>query len=147
ERGQASIFLLGGMVGVVIAVVIAGAVAKAVAREARAQRAADLAAVAGARVMNANYGRLFEPALIDDVPNPRHLETAAYLALGQAAAFDVARANGAKHVAITFPDGDTIAPVRVRVGVDERVTVGQGKGRQAVKLEAVAEAELGPDAA
>ncbi len=57
-----------------IAVVIAGAVARAVGREAAAQRAADLAAVAGAKAMHANYGRLFEPALIRDVPNPRHLE-------------------------------------------------------------------------
>ena len=62
-RGQASILLLAGMIGVVIAALITGAVARAVAKEGRAQRAADLAAVAAARVMNANYSRLFEPAV------------------------------------------------------------------------------------
>ena len=66
--------LIGGLAGVLIATVIAGAVARAVGREAAAQRAADLAAVAAARVMHSNYGRLFEPAVIDDEPNPRHLD-------------------------------------------------------------------------
>ena len=74
---------------------IVGAVARAVGKEAAAQRAADLAAVAAARVMHANYGRLFEPAFIRARPNPNHLEKAEYLALGRAAALRVAAANGA----------------------------------------------------
>jgi hypothetical protein len=93
-RGQASVLLVGGLAGLLVAALIVGAVARAVGREAGAQRAADLAALAGARVMHANYGRLFVPATIRRQPNPQHLEKAAYLALGRAAAERVAEANG-----------------------------------------------------
>ena len=136
ERGQASILLIGGLAGVLIAVVIAGAVAKAVGREAAAQRAADLAAVAGAKAMHAHYGRLFEPALIRGVPNPRHLDRATYLALGVARARAVAAANGAPNTTVTFPDRDTIAPVRIRIAVRETVEVGKERARILVDAEA-----------
>jgi len=126
--------------GVLVAGVIVGAVARAVGREAGAQRAADLAAVAAGKVMHESYGRLFEPALLDGQPNPRHLEKAAYLALGRARAVAVVRANGFSDVAVTFPDAATIAPVRVRVLVKENVRV----GRHSARVAAVAEAELGP---
>jgi len=117
SRGQATILMIGGLAGLLIATVIIGAVARAVGREGAAQRAADLAAVAAARVMHDNYGRLFEPALIRRRPNPNHLEKADYLALGRAAGQRVARANGASRVTVGFPDEATIAPVRVRVGI------------------------------
>lgn len=142
ERGQASILLIGGLVGVLIAVIIAGAVAKAVGREAAAQRAADLAAVAGAKAMHAHYGRLFEAAYIDEAPNPRHLEKSEYLAIGSAAARQVAAANGAANAAISFPDADSIAPLRVRVVVKEVVEVGKAKAA----ILATAEAQLGTSA-
>ena len=132
--------LVAGLVGVVIAGVIVGAVARAVGREAGAQRAADLAAVAAGKTMHESYGRLFEPALVGGQPNPRHLEKGAYLALGRARAAAVADANGFPDVRVTFPDASTIAPVRVRVLVKEKVRVG---GRSA-RISAVAEAELGP---
>ncbi len=144
-QGQASILLIGGLAGVLIAVVIAGAVAMAVGREAAAQRAADLAAVAGAKAMHANYQRLFEPAFIDDVPNPRHLTKADYLNLGRAAARATATANGAPHTVITFPDESTIAPVRIKVAVRETVEVGGERARIRVDAEAQlgASAEIG----
>ena len=126
ERGQASILVIGGLIGVLIAVVVAGAVARGMAREGAAQRAADLAAVAAGRVMHANYGRLFEPAVIDDEPNPRHLEKADYLALGRAAAIDVAKANGAPAVSVAFPDEQTIAPMTVKVSVTDVVRSASG---------------------
>lgn len=135
--------LVGGLAGILIAAVIAGAVAKAVGREAAAQRAADLAAVAGAKAMHASYGRLFEPGFIEEVPNPRHLEQAAYLALGRAAALKVAAANGAEHVTVSFPDGETIAPVRIKVAVLEQLDVGKGKAKRRATVTADAEAELG----
>ncbi len=141
-RGQASVLLVGGLAGVLIATVIAGAVARAVGREAAAQRAADLAAVAAARVMHANYGRLFEPAMIDDAPNPRHLDKDEYVALGRGVALQVARANGARGVDVTFPDEATIAPVRVRVAVRDTVRVGEERATITTR----AEAELGPAA-
>ena len=73
-RGQASILVIGGLAGLLIATVIVGAVATAVGREAAAQRAADLAAVAAAKVMHANYPRLFEPAYIEETPEPEPLD-------------------------------------------------------------------------
>jgi soluble lytic murein transglycosylase-like protein len=145
-RGQASILLIAGMIGVLIAALITGAVARAVAKEGKAQRAADLAAVAAARVMNANYSRLFEPPYVDDVPNPRHLEKADYLVLGRMAASKVAGANGAPHAVVSFPDGESFAPVRVRVAVTQRLTIGSN-GERRVRIDADAEAELGPGAA
>ncbi len=146
QRGQASILLIAGMMGVLIAAVIAGVVARAVGREAAAQRAADLAAVAGARVMNDNYPRLFEPALIEGEPNPRHIEKATYIALGRIAATKTAQANGARHTQISFPDAETIAPVRIHVAVAETITIGKDEHRRRAKLTAEAEAQLGPAA-
>jgi hypothetical protein len=144
--GQAAILLIGGLAGILIATIIVGAVARAVGKEAAAQRAADLAAVAAARVMRDNYGRLFEPAYIRRRPNPRHLEKADYLALGRAAALRVAAANGASRAAVSFPDGETIAPVRVRVAVRETLDVGKGEKRRAATVAVAAEAELAPSA-
>jgi hypothetical protein len=134
------VVLVAGLVGVVIAGVIVGAVARAVGREAGAQRAADLAAVAAGNVMHESYGRLFEPALVEGQPNPAHLEKDAYLALGRDRAVAVARANGFSDVGVSFPDGATIAPVRVRVVVGEDVHVGD----RSTRVSAIAEAELGP---
>ena len=145
-RGQASVLLVGALAGLVLATVIVGAVARAVGKEAAAQRAADLAAVAAARVMHENYGRLFEPVTIRRRPNPRHLEKGEYLALGRAAALRVAEVNDASRAAVTFPDENTIAPVRVRVAVRENVRVGKGRARATANIAVAAEAELGPSA-
>ena len=107
------------------------------------QRAADLAALAGARAMHAAYPRLFEPAVIDGVANPRHLEKAAYLELGERAAVRVARGErGAGRDGRRSRTADSFAPVRIRVRVEDRIELA-GRG---VRLRAVAEAELGPAA-
>ena len=143
-RGQASILIVGGLAGVLIGALVLGAVARAVGREGEAQRAADLAALAGARAMHDAYPRLFEPSLIAGRPNPQHLEPAGYLALGRAAAARVARANGAGTTTVTFPDEDTFAPVRVRVAVREAVGIARGRAHRAVTVTATAEAELAP---
>ena len=146
-RGQASILVIGGLAGLLIATVIAGAVASAVGKEAAAQRAADLAAVAAAKVMHANYPRLFEPAYIEETPNPNHLAKADYLQLARKAAGAVAEANDAGgKVATTFPDADTIAPVRVRVVVGDTLRIGPGEKPREVPLTVDAEAELAPAA-
>src|SRR4051812_22620344 len=86
DRGQALLLLVGALAAVLVGAFVLGAVARGVGRQGRAQRAADLAALAGARAMRASYDRLFEPAFIGDAPNPRHLEKAAYLATGREAA-------------------------------------------------------------
>jgi hypothetical protein len=115
-----------------------------VAQEAAAQRAVDLAALAGARAMYEANPRLFEPVTIDGVPNPRHLTRDAYLALARDAAERVARANGAKHATVAFPDGATFAPVRIRVSARELVEVRRSDERRAVRIDVMAEAELAP---
>jgi len=121
---------------------VLGAVAGGLGARDAAQRAADLAALGGARAMHDAYDRLFEPALVAGRPNPRRLEKDAYLALGRGAAARVARANGAPGATVTFPDGATMAPVRVRVAVERRLEIaGQG-----VRMRAEAEAELAPPA-
>jgi hypothetical protein len=145
--GQASVLLVGGLAGVLVAALILGAVARAVGREGATQRAADLAALAGARAMHANYMRLFEPPRIGRRPNPAHLEKAAYLALGRAEAERVARANHAGGATVSFPDGATIAPVRVHVAITEPVPIHRCRARRTVAVRAQAEAELAPPGA
>src|SRR4051812_49452325 len=62
EGGQVLVLLVGALVAVLAGVFVLGAVARGVGRQGEAQRAADLAALAGARAMHAAYPRLFEPA-------------------------------------------------------------------------------------
>jgi hypothetical protein len=124
-RGQASIVLVGGLVAVVLGALVFGLVARGGGREARAQRAADLGALAAARAMHDAYSRLFEPVFADhEPPGAHHLGKAEYLALGRTAGARVARANGAGNVRVAFPDAGSFAPVRVRVTVRDVFTVG-----------------------
>jgi D-alanyl-D-alanine carboxypeptidase/Putative Flp pilus-assembly TadE/G-like len=141
------LLLVGALGAIVLGAFVLGAVARGVGVRSEAQRAADLAALAGARAMHGAYGGLFEPPVIDGVPNPRHLEKAAYLALGRQAADATARANGARGWRVVFPDAGTIAPVRVRVTVRDRVVVERGKARRGAGVSAMAEAELAPPVA
>ena len=143
-HGQASILLVGGLAAIVLGAFVFAAVGRGTEDEAGAQRAADLAALAGARAMHDAYTRLFEPVMWDHRPNPQHLETDAYLALGRAAATATARANGAPGAAISFPDAESFAPVRVEVKVAKTFTVGEGDARRHVRLAADAVAELAP---
>jgi len=138
------VLLVGGLAAVLVGALVLGAVARGVAREAGAQRAADLGALAGARAMYTAYPRLFEPAVVDDRPNPRHMTHEAYLAQARHAADKVARANGADRVTIAFPDADTFAPVRIRVGVKEIVQIERNAERRRVPIRVDAEAELAP---
>ena len=140
EGGQVAILLVGGLLAVVMGALVLGAVARGLGTGYAAQRAADLAALGAARAMRDSYARLFEPAVIGGRANPRHLEKDAYLTLGRAAAVRVAAANGAPRATVSFPDGATIAPVRVRVAVVRTVTLG-GEG---VRMSAQAVAELAP---
>jgi len=140
ECGQIAVLLIGGLLAVALGGLMLGAFAHGLGTRDAAQRAADLAALGGARAMRESYARLFEPQVVRGRPNPRHLEKDAYLALGRAAAVRVAAANGAPGAAVAFPDADTIAPVRVRVSVKRRLEIG-GKG---VAMRAQAEAELAP---
>ena len=144
EQGQAMLLLLGALGFVLVGALILGAIAAGVGVQGRDQRAADLAALAGARAMRADYGRLFEPATIDGQPNPRHLEKDEYLARGRSLALATARRNGASAVAVTFPDRREMAPVRIRVTVSDPARVRVGAREHIAAVRAVAEAELTP---
>ena len=144
ETGQALLLLVGALAAVSVGAFVLGAVARGVGKQGRDQRAADLAALAGAQAMRAGYPRLFEPAYIGRRRNPRHLEKASYLAAARAAAERVARLNGARSAAISFPDGRTFAPVRVRAIVFDPVELSVGGRRRRVPLRVRAEAELAP---
>ena len=146
-RGQASVLLVAGLAAILVGAVILGAAERAAGRAGSAQRAADLAALAGARAMDTAYPRLFEPATLDGRPNPRHLEIPEYLDRARDAAEDTARRNGAPDAAVSFPDADSIAPVRVRVAVADRFDVRAGHATHRLGLHAVAVAELAPPGA
>ncbi|HEX8101925.1 MAG TPA: transglycosylase SLT domain-containing protein [Solirubrobacteraceae bacterium] len=139
-----AVLLIGALAAIVVGAFVLGAVARGVGTRSSAQQAADLAALAGARAMHAAYPRLFEPAFVRGRPNARHLEKAAYLALGRTAALATADANGAGAARVDFPDGATIAPVRVKVTVGERFEVRSRRARRGLRLTAAAEAELAP---
>ena len=83
--------MVGGLVAIVLGALVLALVARGGGREARAQRAADLGALAGARAMHDAYARLFVPVFADRTPpGARHVGKAEYLALGRAAAERVA---------------------------------------------------------
>ena len=132
--------LLGLLVAVVLGAVVLGGIARGVGARGDLQSAADLSALAGARAMHDAYPRVFEPPVIGGVANPRHLERADYLALGEQAARATAARNGARDVRVAFPGGG-LAPIRVRVTVHDAIAVGDGAG---VPNAATAEAELAP---
>ena len=141
EAGQATILLLGMTAAVLLGALVLGAIARGVGVQSDEQRAADLAALAGARAMHDAYAGLFEPPVLGGRANGAHLERAQYLRRGRSIALQTARRNGARAVRVSFPDGDTFAPVRVRVEVRDAVEVGAG---ERVAAGARAEAELAP---
>ena len=131
EGGQASVLLVGVLLALVVAAIVLGGVARGVGAQAEQQRAADLAALAGARAMHASYSRLFEPG---------GLSVATYRALGERAARETARRNGADEAAVSFPDAKSFAPVRIRVDTRGREEI----AGEEVEATARAEAELAP---
>jgi hypothetical protein len=142
--GQATILVLGVAMALLLGALVLGAIAQGIGAQGNQQRAADLAALAGARAMHDAYARLFESPALGGRRNPAHLERAAYLTLGRRAAVATARRNGAARVAVSFPDAATFAPVRVRVEIRDDVEVAHATR---VPAGARAEAELGPPAA
>jgi hypothetical protein len=141
EAGQATLVVVGLALALLLGAFVLGAIAQGIGGQGEQQRAADLAALAAARAMHESYAGLFEAPRIAGRPNPAHLERAAYLARGRAAALATARRNGARSVAVSFPDAATFAPVRVRVEVRDDLRVGAS---ERVRAGARAEAELAP---
>jgi hypothetical protein len=143
DAGQALLLVLGALLAVVLGAVVLGGVAQAITRRGDSQRAADIAALAAARALHTAYPRVFEPAEIGGRPNPAHLERSEYLGIGRRIALETARRNDARDVDVEFP-GDALAPLRVRVRVHDRITIGPGAS---VAGGADAEAELVPPGA
>ncbi len=142
--GQASILLLGFMLALVVGAVMLAWLGQGFGRLGAGQQAADLGALAGARAMHAAQPRLFEPATFDGRDNPAHLDRSEFLELAREAAVSVARHNGAERVTVEFPDGDSFAPVRIRVLVRSSFAIGSGELRRSFRVSAQAEAELAP---
>ncbi len=145
EDGQALPLALGGAFALIAAALALVAIAGAVTGKGRAQRAADLAAISAARSMRDDLPRLLSPpTLPNGLPNPRHLEKAAYLARARAAALDAAKANGVAptHLRLAFPDEGSFAPVRAKAVVTGDLEVGGGSTR--AEASAVAEAGAPP---
>jgi len=136
------VLLLGVLVALLAGAVVLGEVGAALAAHGDRQRAADLAALAGARVLREAYPRLFEPPEVRGVANPRWLSRARYEALGRAAALATARRNGVSAARVELPASDGLPPTRVRLEVDGRLELA-GIG---VPVGVAAEAELLPDA-
>jgi len=143
EDGQALLLVAGMLAAVLLGSLVLGGVARAVGVRGERQRAADLAALAGARALRQAYPRVFAPPLVGGRPNPDHLERAEYEALGRRIALATARRNGAGDVDVTFP-GDALAPLRVRVAVHDPIVIAPGAS---VGGTASAEAELVPPGA
>lgn len=147
EDGQALPLALGGAFALIAVALALVAIAGAVTGKGRVQRAADLAAISAARSMRDDIPRLLSPpALPNGLPNPRHLEKAAYLARARVAALAAARANGVGvgRLRLDFPDAGSFAPVRVRAVVVAGLAVGGGRTR--TEASAVAEAAAPPAA-
>ena len=146
EQGQALLLLVAAMCAVLVAALVLGGVARGLGAKGRNQRAADLAALGGARAMRASYDRLFAAAVVEGRPNPLHLSRAAYLDRARTRALATAELNGAEQVVVTFPDGGAFAPTRVLVTVRDPAVVELAGRRHAVDVVAVAEAQLSPGA-
>jgi Putative Flp pilus-assembly TadE/G-like len=78
QAGQAALLLLGVLAALLAGTLVLFGFGQALGTRGKHQRAADLAAVSAAQVMQDNYSRLFEPPFLHSrVPNPRHLSTPA----------------------------------------------------------------------
>jgi Transglycosylase SLT domain/D-alanyl-D-alanine carboxypeptidase/Putative Flp pilus-assembly TadE/G-like len=153
QTGQSLPLVLGAAAAIIFTAVVLTAIGGAVTAKGRVQRAADLAALSGARSMRDDFERLFAPAFrAGGTPNPAHLTKTEYLARARAAARGAAGRNDvpADRVRIRFPDADTFAPLTVRarvVGELERdalpgpVDSRGDRNRRDIPVEATAEAE------
>jgi len=149
EDGQVLPLALGCAVALVTAALALVAIAGALVGKGRAQRAADLAAISAARSMRDDLPQLLSPARLPNGSlNPDHIEKSAYLARARLAAVDASTANGvsATHLRISFPDGVSFAPVRVKAVVLAEVKVGERRGRTEASAVAEAGAPVGPPA-
>jgi hypothetical protein len=123
ESGQALPMMLGLIAVVAVFAAALVAIGGGATAKGRLQRAADLAALSAGRSMRNDLPRLFEPATIDGRANPRHLPRVTYLERATEAAREAAERNGLppRSLLVSFPDGASFAPLRVRVRARPRI--------------------------
>ena len=132
EDGQAAVLMTGVLVVVVLGALVLGGIAQGLGLRSDQQRAADLAALAGGRVLLEGQDRLF--SLPDD---PRHLEKRELELRAKAAAVETAQRNGATVVRAEVRDDGGLTPMRVRVDVVDGLRVtGQRRIEDTVRAEA-----------
>jgi hypothetical protein len=120
QAGQSLPLVLGAAAALIFTALVLAAIGGAVTGKARAQRAADVAALSGARSLRDDFDGLFVPAVLaDGSPNPGHLTKVEYLGRARAAAREAARRNevSTSRLRVRFPDADSFVPLRVRTRV------------------------------
>jgi Flp pilus assembly protein TadG len=150
ERGQALVMMVAAVFGLLFCAAVLAAIGGAVTGAERTQRAADLAALSGARSLRDDFTRLFVPArLSSGALNPQHLDKGEYLQRAAVAAREAATRNGVDpdRLRVTFPDRGSFAPVRVKASVtamlDTRSLPGRSS-RRSVRIVESGEAEASP---
>jgi hypothetical protein len=161
EAGQALLMVLGAAFAILFTAALLVALGGALAGTARAQRAADLIALSGARSLRDDFPRLFvPPRLPGGAPNPLHLDRGEYLARAKAAALEAANRNDvrASRLRVSFPDMASFAPLRVRAellasvdpgplpGSRGRSAYGASSRARSIRVETRAEAAASPPA-
>jgi hypothetical protein len=156
ERGQALLMVVAAAFVILVCAAVLTALGAAVTGTARTQRAADLAALSGARSLRDDFSRLFAPPrLAGGAPNPQHLDKDEYLDRAAAAAREAAIRNGvdADRLRVSFPDRGSFAPLRVKAAVTASLDTGslpgadrthRHLGSRDVRIEASGQAEASP---
>ena len=119
DDGQALVLVVGAIAALVVGAGGLGMLARGLGAHADHQRAADLAALAGARALVDAFPRALEPP-----DSSRHLGASAYLELARSVAQRTAGRNGARRVAVRFASG--ALPDRVVVTVSDPIRVPGG---------------------
>ena len=136
EDGQALVLVLAALVVTIVAAAALALLASGLRERGDHQRAADLAALAGARALLDLRPRALGP--VDRThTGAERLATAEYLSRARAVALQTGRRNGAERIDVAFSGGGL--PDRVRVVVEDPIRVA---GLGDIALRTVAEAEL-----
>lgn len=134
EEGQAAVLLTGLLVALLLGALVLGGIAQGLGVRSAQQRAADLAALAGGRVLLEGQDRLF-------AAGPRHLERRQLVREAEAVARETAQRNGVTVVRTRVRDDGGLAPMRLRVEVVDGLDV---RGTAGVRDVVAAEAEIVP---
>ncbi len=119
DNGQALVLVVGAIAALLVGASGLGMLARGLGAHADHQRAADLAALAGARALVDAFPRALEPH-----SSSRHLGASAYLELARSVAKRTAMRNGARRVEVRFASAPL--PDRVTVTVSDAIRIPGG---------------------